>query len=322
MAIVLALFPGLFMALAPGLRSPRFHVGVLWLVPVLNVGLFLCPVPWQWSSDDRLTAGVWRGLLQVLAFALMMGALLSPIGWFADRATPSESYRLGEILGLSLPFLLLLGPAGWIVARAERLAQETREAQAKASQSLWMSHRGAFSPRLLFSNLNQLALIAGEDARSAEQGLVDLAALYRRWLVEAELPLVPLSTERSLTEQYLALERKRWGGRLNLRWRLAPERDAFQVPPLLLQPLLETALEHPPATRLDIDLEEQPLPGCLGLRLRVQGPASSPEEARLHPIRRRLQALLGREAELSLAPFPGGWEASLRLPSIPPEIRP
>ncbi|MBI1752508.1 MAG: histidine kinase [Acidobacteria bacterium] len=323
MAIVLSTFPGLFMVLAPGPHTLRFYLGLLWLVPALNAGLFLCPVPWQWSSDDRMTAGGWRGFLQVLVFALAMGTLLAPLGWFGNRATPKESFHLGAILGLSLPFLLLLGPAGWIVARAERLAQEARDAQAKARESLWMSHRGAFSPRLLFSNLNQLASVAGQDARSAEQGLVDLAALYRRWLVEAELPLVPLSTERSLTEQYLALERKRWGSRLNLRWNLAPHLDAFLIPPLLLQPLLEAVLEHLSEAPLEIELEEQALPrGFLGLRLQVQGPGPSPEEAQLHPIRRRLLTLLGREAELVLTPFPGGWEARLRLPAAPEEIQP
>lgn len=323
MAIVLGAFPGLFMVLAPGPHALRFYLSLLWLVPVLHAGLFLCPAPWQWSGDDHLTAGGWRGFLQVLVFALAMGTLLAPMGWLANRATPKESFHLGAILGLSLPFLVLMGPAGWVVARAERLAQEARDAQAKARDSLWMSHRGAFSPRLLFSNLNQLASVAGEDARSAEQGLLDLAALYRRWLLEAELPLVPLATERSLTEQYLALERKRWGERLSLRWRLAPDQDAFLIPPLLLQPLLETVLEHLSEAPLEIELEEQALPrGFLGLRLQVQGPAPSLNEIQLHPIRRRLLTLLGREAELVLTPLSGGWEARLRLPAASAEVQP
>ncbi|WLT30048.1 histidine kinase [Geothrix sp. PMB-07] len=323
MAIVLSTFPCLFMVLAPGPHTGRFYLGALWTIPVLNVGLFLSPLPWQWSADERLMTGWGRGLLQVLVFALAMGALLAPMGWFTNHATPKESFSLGAILGLSLPFLLLLGPAGWIIARAERLAREARDAQAKARESLWMSHRGAFSPRLLFSNLNQLALTAGQDTRSAEQGLLDLAALYRRWLMEAELPLIPLATERSLTEQYLALERKRWGDSLNLRWRLAPDLDAFLVPPLLLQPLLESALEHPTETRLDMDLEEQSLPpGQLSLRLQVRGPAPMPSDAQLHPIRRRLQALLGREAQLSLVSVQGGWDIQLQLPAMPGEAKP
>jgi two-component system sensor histidine kinase AlgZ len=170
---------------------------------------------------------------------------------------------------------------------------------------------------LLFNNLSHLATVAGDNTQSAEQGLVDLAALYRRWLVEAELPLVPLSTDRSLTEQYLALERSRWGDRFNLRWHLAPDLDRFQVPPLFLQPLLEMILEPEPSGTLNVDIQEGLLPqGLLELRVRVEGAAGYPDETRLQHLRQRLQATLGREAEVSVAPSPEGWEALLQLPPM------
>jgi hypothetical protein len=245
------------------------------------------------------------------------------MGWLAGKASAREAFRLGEILGFSMPFVLFLGPAGWVVARAERLAGETLEAQARARETQWMSHRGAFSPRLLFSNLSHLATLAGKDSRSAEQGLVDLAALYRRWLMEAELPLVPLATDRSLTEQYLALERQRWGDRLRLRWHLDPDQDCFQVPPLFLQPLLECALAADALDLLEVDLHEGLLaPGLLELRLRVQGPVAPPADGLLQSLRQRLQSTLGRDADASLIPSSGGWEASLRLPTLKGQAQP
>lgn len=321
--IAVAMFPCLFSLLIPGPHSYRFFLALAWVLPVLNLGLFLCPAPWQWTADDRPLATWWRGLLQLLLFAFLMGALLSPLGWLAGKAKAREAFSLGEISGLSVPFLLLLGPAGWIAARAERLAQETREAQARARETQWMSHRGAFSPRLLFSNLNHLATLAGDNTRSAEQGLVDLAALYRRWLVEAELPLVPLSTDRSLTEQYLALERARWGDRFKLRWHLAPDLDRFQVPPLFLQPLLEMILEPEPAGILEVDLHECLLPrGLFELRLGVRGLAIFPDEPLLQHLRLRLQSTLGREAEVGLASYAGGWAVSLRLPTLKNDTQP
>ncbi len=322
-AVALTMFPCLFTLLVPSPHTPRLYLSFGLLIPVLSLGIFLCPVPWQWSSDDRPLAAWWRGLLQLLVFALLLGSCLSPMGWVAGKASAGESFRLGMIMGLSIPFLLLLGPAGWIVARAERLAQETREAQAKARECQWMSHRGAISPRLLFSNLNHLATLAEENTRSAEQGLVDLAALYRRWLVEAELPLVPLSLDRSLTEQYLSLERSRWGSRLTLRWQFSPDLDGIQVPPLFLQPLLEAILDWRPEGNLDVDLRESwHAQGFLEVLLSVQGPVVCPDEAQLQPLRQRLQSTLGREADVTTAPYPGGWQAALRLPTSNKETNP
>jgi hypothetical protein len=321
-AIALAMFPCLFSSLLPSPHTRPFFLGLAWAIPVLNVGLFLCPTPWQWTGDDRPLAGWWRGLLQLAAFALFMGVLMAPLGWLTGKESPRDAFRRGEIFGLSVPFLIMLGPAGWIIARAEHLAQETREAQLRARETQWMSHRGAFSPRLLFSNLSHLATVAAETPHSAEQGLVDLATLYRRWLVEAELPLVPLSTDRSLTEQYLALERSRWGDRFKLRWHLDSELDHFQVPPLFLQPLLEMILEPDPTERLEVDLHEGLSPqGRLELRVRVQGAASLPDEPLLQSLRQRLQATLGREAEVSVATLATAWEASLNLPAMKTEAR-
>ena len=200
-ALAMALFPLLFMFLAPGPHSFRGFLALGLIALVAVFGLFLSPIPWQWTADDRPLASWWRGFLQALFLALVLDLLASPVGWIAGKGSLDETFRQGEFLGLAFLFLVLLGPAGIIAARAEHLALEAREAQAKARDTQWMSHRGAFSPRLLFNSLNHLASLAGKDSPSAEQGLVDLAALYRRWLLEAELPLVPLSTDRSLTEQ-------------------------------------------------------------------------------------------------------------------------
>jgi len=322
-AIALATVPWIFSFLIPGPLSGRFFLGLAWFIPVAVLGLFLCPAPWQWTADERSLAGWWRGIFQALILALLLGISMAPVAWLGGKASVREAFRMGEILGFSLPFLLLLGPAGWVVARAERLARETQEAQARARETQWMSHRGTFSPRLLFSNLNHLATLAGRDSHSAEQGLVDLAALYRRWLLEAELPLVPLSTDRSLTEQYLALERQRWGDRFKLRWHLDPDLDRFQVPPLFLQPLLERILDPEGAGPLEVDLHESLLPrGILGLRIRVQGPAAPPGPEMIQHLRQRLQSTLGREAEASLSSQPGGWEAFLHLPSLKGCVQP
>jgi len=322
-AIALAMFPSLFALLSPAPQaSARVLLAFLTFIALLNLGVFLCPAPWQWTGDDRPLAGWWRGLLQVLVFALLLGASFAPIGFLAGKQPARHAFRMGAAVGLAIPILLLLGPAGWIIARAERLAQEAREAQARARETQWMGQRGAFSPRLLFSNLNHLATVAGEDTRSAEQGLVDLAALYRRWLIEAELPLVALATDRSLTEQYLQLERSRWGDLLSLRWQIATDLDTFQVPPLFLQPLLEGTLDAKPDDPLVVELHEARLPqGILEVRMRVQGAVPCPGEGLLQPLRRRLQSLLGAQAEARSAEAPGGWEVTLHLPPMKQEPR-
>lgn len=316
-AAALPMVPAVLVLLGPGPQRLKALLEFSYLALVWVPGVFLCPIPWQWTGDDRPFAGWGRGLLQCLVLGVGLGALVLPLGLLLGRYGDSRgsAFLLGMAVGISLPFLLFLVPAGWVLARAERLAQEAREAQARAREAAWMGQRGAFSPKLLFSNLNHLADRAAADARGTEQGLVDLAALYRRWLVEAELPLVPLATERSLADQYLELERRRWGGRLKVRWHLDPDQDAFLVPPLLLLPLLEWAVAGEPANDLELELREESLPAGLALRLRARA-GRPPESALLLQVQRRLAAGLGTEASASLVPLKEGWEVRLRLPRL------
>ena len=62
---------------------------------------------------------------------------------------------------------------------------------------------------------------------------------------------IPLSEELALARRYLAVERVRFGDRLGFTEDLDPGAADSLVPPLLLQPLVENAVKHGIASRLD-----------------------------------------------------------------------
>ena len=62
---------------------------------------------------------------------------------------------------------------------------------------------------------------------------------------------IPLSEEIALARRYLAVERVRFGDRLGFTEDLDPGAADSLVPPLLLQPLVENAVKHGIASRLD-----------------------------------------------------------------------
>lgn len=141
--------------------------------------------------------------------------------------------------------------AGWILAdrdqealraetqslRAEEQTRLAREAQARALQS-------QMNPHVLFNALSGLAELARENGVAAEAALVNLAGLLRRLLDHSTKLRVSLDEERGLVEGFLALERFRMGDRLSVRWNWDSRLEDAEVPPLLLQPLVENALKH------------------------------------------------------------------------------
>src|SRR5207247_8834865 len=62
---------------------------------------------------------------------------------------------------------------------------------------------------------------------------------------------ITLQQEVSLVRQYLGIEQIRFGTRLTIREAIPPALDGALVPPLLLQPLVENAVNHGVAGLID-----------------------------------------------------------------------
>ena len=71
-----------------------------------------------------------------------------------------------------------------------------------------------------------------------------LAEFLRMTLGLGEKSSIPLSEELSLVHRFLAIEKVRFGSRLQMTEDVAEECKTMLVPPLLLQPLIENAVTH------------------------------------------------------------------------------
>ena len=308
----------LFGALWNGLRwlaGPGHLSAGEFLLPFALGGLLLgfAAAPWQWSGDDRPLAPVPRGIAQALPWNLVL--LLALFFLLPERG-------FSGILGGGTPgFLPILPPrllvllvasgafgmlAGWILADRDQEAQkaETQGRLAREAQALALQAR--MNPHVLYNTLGGLAELALEDGAAAEKALVSLATLLRRLLEHSGRTRVSLDEERGLVEGFLRLEQFRLGDRLQVRWVWDPKLEDTEVPPLLLQPLVENAIKHGIAPcreggELEIGLAGEPDRLLLwvantGLPLAPSGEAG----IGLVNLRQRLGLLEGWQARLEL----------------------
>ena len=91
-----------------------------------------------------------------------------------------------------------------------------------------------------------------------------LANMLRYSLQSGQQETVPLEDEIRIVEDYLALEQIRHESRLRIRWEVAHEARSLNVPPMLLQTLVENAVKYGISTRRD--------GGELVIAARVTGP--------------------------------------------------
>jgi sensor histidine kinase YesM len=117
--------------------------------------------------------------------------------------------------------------------------------EAMAQQARLRALRYQITPHFLFNTLNSISTLVGEgDNRGARDMIALLGDFLRTTLVVSDTEDIPLAREVLHMEQYLAIEQVRLGDRLDLRISIeSAARDAL-VPSLLLQPLVENAIQH------------------------------------------------------------------------------
>ena len=127
---------------------------------------------------------------------------------------------------------------------AEQLARGLTEARLQALKM-------QLQPHFLFNTLNAISALIPAEAKSAKRMLARLGDLLRITLEHEETQEVALREELAFLEPYLEIEQARLGDRLTVVMKIAPETLDVRVPHLILQPLVENAIRHGIASRIE-----------------------------------------------------------------------
>jgi signal transduction histidine kinase len=270
---------------------------------------------WRWMVP--LTVGGTLG-------GYLLGGTLGDL-WFGKTTT--------QVL-LAQPALLLsvlaaLAMSATFYARerlhAQRLAAEA--AERLASETHLKLLQSQLEPHMLFNTLANLRVLIGLDPPQAQAMLDHLVAFLRTTLSSTRNGSHALSAEFAALADYLALMAVRMGPRLQARFDLPDALRQVPVPPLLLQPLVENAIQHglePKVAGGRIDISASQDGPRITLRVRDTGVglaaahgASKGTKFGVDQVRQRLQQLYGDAASLDLRPADdadGGTEVVIALP--------
>ena len=119
----------------------------------------------------------------------------------------------------------------------ERLRVMATEAELKALKA-------QINPHFFFNTLNTIAALIHTDPALAEASVERLAQMFRYVLTGSERGQVPLEEELAFVDDYLEIERARFGERLQVTREIDAQALSVPVPSLILQPLVENAIRH------------------------------------------------------------------------------
>ena len=282
-------------------------------------------------ADDPAAAG-WRGVIPGALLSMVIGPSLGL--QLADWITGFQTPSLLNLSSTSTRVTLALSAAATVVSvvvlsTGERLAHARAQAQAAqrlAAENQLRLLQSQLEPHMLFNTLANLRVLIGLDPARAQAMLDHLIAFLRATLNASRTRQHALSAEFTHLADYLALMAVRMGPRLGVVLDLPADLAAVQVPPLLLQPLVENAIKY--------GLEPQVAGGRITVTARQRGdhlhldvrdtgtglnanPAPGGTSFGLEQVRTRLTTLYGARATLTLqaaTDAEGGTLAHIEMP--------
>ena len=343
--VIITLLVGLFFtgqSVSMSLAAGRFQFAwdvlqelLYWLVWVALSPL-LVTLAHRWPLETRpnraaIVSHVFASVLlaisqTVVAFSAHVAAL-----WWTGTIAAADAVRLLTHLRPAMVWGVFMGVFFyWVViglvalARYRRLyAVEQLSAAQLAGRSAGLEAalataqldalRSQLRPHFLFNTLNAISVLAADQPAKAQRMIVSLGSLLRRSLDEKEHE-IPLRQELSLLDDYLHILRMRFGDRLAVTVAVPDDAGAVLVPVLLLQPLVENAIEHGWAEaeeRASLTIAAERDGGQIRLTVTDNGPGLGgagpvPEGIGLRNTRERLHRLYGDRASVRLMPAPGG----------------
>jgi hypothetical protein len=196
--------------------------GMTWIIAVLERR-----VPWLKSPVKRLIFFMWILLSEGLTYATVKEDLL-------------PSLRVAFIF---MFLSLLIGNAVLFFKKWKESTIQQEELKRAHLALQYQSLKDQVRPHFLFNSLSSLATLINTDTEKATQFVHKLSDVYRYVLEQRESELAPLRDELQFMEDYVFLQKIRFGD--NLQVESKPDLDPGRmVIPLSIQMLVDNAIKH------------------------------------------------------------------------------
>ena len=324
---------------------------MLWGLSDLYLWGILSPLVFRVAGRVRFSRATWlRSLLIHLACALGISVaqvffdLSVFLAWdklfFHDPTVAGTSFValytsfLRQMLHTAILIYCLIAFVSYATAYYERYRDEElrlANLQARLAQVQLGALKMQLHPHFLFNTLNAITALVHTDPEAADTMIVRLSELLRITLENESIQIVSLRQELEFLDRYLDIQRVRFQDRLRIEMDVRPDTLDAGVPNLVLQPLVENAVQHGISQRPEngeIRVSAHRAGDMLVLEVADNGPGfASRNAADRHPgrglanTRERLRQLYGDAHRFELRDNAGaGLTVSVTIPFCIPEL--
>ncbi len=196
---------------------------------------------------------------RIIFSVLVMGFILFVVNIPLDYITiPEFRNTIDKKGGLPISFIFL-GFLNWIkhvllwsliyhvfqyFERSKNNEIEKMKLEASVREFESKMLRAQLNPHFMFNALNSIRALVLENPEKAQVSVTRLSNLLRNCLVADRQKTVSLGEELKTVQDYLSLEKIRYEDRLSVETTVSPDTLNVQVPPMMVQTLVENAVKH------------------------------------------------------------------------------
>jgi signal transduction histidine kinase len=244
----------------------------------------------NWLTDPA-------AIISIATTSLVISTIMSVIFFWRERHARAEADLERERL------------------RGERIEREAALANLRALQA-------QIEPHFLFNTLANVTSLIDPDPAKARRMLESFIRFLRSSLGATRAESTTLADEGDLMAAYLDVLQIRMGQRLRYEIDIPPELHAFQLPPMLLQPVVENAIRHGLEPKMDggvVKVRARRDDGAVVIEISDSGAgfaAMTRGGVGLTNLRDRLRLLYGDRASLAIGESEvGGASVTMTLPA-------
>jgi hypothetical protein len=262
---------------------------------------------------------------------LFLLGVLSPIeeAVHLERSLPGGITSLLTFNRLGMEVLLYICACGVVATvlaqvRSHRETLKSVELQRQLAAAQLQALQSQMEPHFLFNTLNAItSLMAQGRNQEAMKTLAHLNTILRTTLARKSPEKVPFAEELRVIESYLAIQKVRFAGRLEVKIDASDEALDGLIPCFLLQPIVENAVQHgiaPKAAGGFIETHVKRVGDTLWMQVRDNGRGPGNSATKGHGIgmqntRERLAYFYPDAHEFrAMVPADGGYEVTIQIP--------
>ncbi len=302
-------------------------------LPAVLILALGCLGPWYSSRALPLrSTPLWKLVITNLLAAMCVSAVALAPARLVIVASKDAFPDLRAHLLPALPMLagmsLLIYLLSVALHYALQAVESSRHAELLSREAELKALKAQVNPHFLFNSLNSISALTSADPAKARDMCVRLSEFLRTSLRLGERTSIPFSEELALTRTYLDVEQVRFGARLRVTQDFDTACTLCEVPPLLVQPLIENSIKHGIATL--VEGGEIAMTGRRSrdfMRIVIENPfdPDAPETRRngfgLASVRNRLRARYGSAARVDIYVEGNRYRVVLTIPcDAQPEI--